>query len=136
MKLSLIDTDILSFMLKKDKTVLENIEKYLKEFNRLNISAITYYEALSGLKYIGATDKLARLEYLVKHNNVIGIDEEAIQTAADIYVYLRQRGELLSQADILIAGIAKSKSLVLVTNNVAHFERIPGLVVENWSIIH
>jgi tRNA(fMet)-specific endonuclease VapC len=34
----------------------------------------------------------------------------------------------------LIAGIAKSRGLVLVTNNVSHFERVPGLIVENWSI--
>ena len=95
---------------------------------------ITYYEVLSSFKYVDATSKLARLDYFVKHNNVIGIDEGAIQTAADIYVYLRREGELISQADILIAGIAKSRNLVLVTNNVAHLERIPGLIVENWSI--
>lgn len=131
---SLIDTDIFSFMLKQEKIVLENVEKYLKRFKRLNISVITYYEVLSGLKYVDATRKLTRLDYFVKHNNVIGLNEEAIQTAADIYVYLRRKGELISQADILIAGIAKSNNLVLVTNNVSHFERIPGLIVENWSI--
>jgi tRNA(fMet)-specific endonuclease VapC len=64
-KPSLIDTDIFSFMLKKEKVVLENVERYLKEFKRLNISVITYYEVLSGLKYVGATSKLARLDYFV-----------------------------------------------------------------------
>ena len=54
MRPSLIDTDIFSFMLKKDKIVLENIQKYLKDFKRLNISIITYYEVLSGLKYASA----------------------------------------------------------------------------------
>lgn len=51
MKPSLIDTDIFSFMLKKENIVLENVERYLKSFKRLNISVITYYEVLSGLKY-------------------------------------------------------------------------------------
>jgi len=55
---SLIDTDIFSFMLKRDTIVLENIQKYLKEFARLNISIISYYEILSGLKYAGAIKPL------------------------------------------------------------------------------
>lgn len=133
MRPSLIDTDIFSFMLKNDKTVLENLQKYLKRFGRLNISIITYYEILSGLKYAGATSKLEKLDYFIKHNNVIGIDEEAILIAADVYVYLRKEGCLIPQADILIAGIAKSKNLVLVTNNINHFNRIPNLAVENWA---
>lgn len=132
MRSSLIDTDIFSFMLKKDTIVLENIQKYLKEFKRLNISIITYYEVLSGLKYAGAISKLAKLEYFVKYNNVIEIDKDTVQSAADIYVHLRKEGMLISQADILIAGVAKSKNLVLVTNNVSHFDRIPELEIENW----
>jgi tRNA(fMet)-specific endonuclease VapC len=84
----MIDTDIFSFMLRKDKAVLENVQKYQDKYKKLNISIITYYEILKGTP--------------------------------------------ISQADILIAGIAKSKNLFLVTNNIAHFERIPDLVIENW----
>ena len=128
----MIDTDIFSFMLRKDKVVLENIQKYQDKYKKLNISIITYYEILSGLKYSSAINKIAKLEYFIQHNNLVEMDKGAVHSATDIYVYLRQEGILISQADILIAGISKSKNLVLITNNVAHFERIPDLVIENW----
>jgi len=48
-------------------------------------------------------------------------------------MHLRKEGMLISQADILIAGVAKSNNLVLVTNNVSHFDRIPELEIENWN---
>jgi tRNA(fMet)-specific endonuclease VapC len=133
-KPSLIDTDIFSFILKKDKSVLENALKYQEKFQKFNISIITYYEVLSGLKYLGASSKIAKLEHFIRHNNLIGIDKEAVRSAANIYAYLLQEGLIISQADILIAGIAKSKNLVLVTNNISHFERIPELVIENWHL--
>ena len=63
---------------------------------------------------------------------MIEIDKDTVQSAADIYVHLRKEGMLISQADILIAGVAKSRNLVLVTNNVSHFDRIPELEIENW----
>ncbi len=132
MKPSLIDTDIFSFMLRKDENVLKNVLKYQEIFKRLNISIITYYEILSGLKYTNSFNKIAKLEHFLRHNNLIGINKEAVHIATDIYVYLRQEGILIPQADILIAGIAKSNDLVLITNNVAHFERIPNLAIENW----
>ncbi len=51
MKPALIDTDILSFFLRHQKNVYNNFEKYLKEYTSINISILTYYEIMSGLKY-------------------------------------------------------------------------------------
>lgn len=51
MKQVLIDTDTLSFFFRGDENVIEHFKKYLKKFDKINISIITYYEILSGLKY-------------------------------------------------------------------------------------
>ena len=52
--------------------------------------------------------------------------------AADLYALLYQEGQLISDADILIAATALKHNLVMVTENVAHFRRIPGLMIESW----
>ena len=52
--------------------------------------------------------------------------------AADIYAALRQRGEPIGDADILIAASALVNGLMVVTNNEDHYRRIPGLGVDNW----
>lgn len=54
--------------------------------------------------------------------------------AAEIYALLREAGLLLEDADILMAAIPFVNDLALVTANVKHFERIPGLPLENWLV--
>ncbi len=54
------------------------------------------------------------------------------QMAADIYADLRRKGELIGDADMLIAASALVHGLGVVTNNEEHFERIAGLYMENW----
>lgn len=53
--------------------------------------------------------------------------------AAEIYAELRETGHLITDADILVAAIAITNQLTLVTNNIAHFSRINGLNIENWK---
>jgi tRNA(fMet)-specific endonuclease VapC len=60
------------------------------------------------------------------------ITDEIIIQAADLYALLHQEGQLISDADILIAATALRHNLVMVTENVDHFRRIPGLRIESW----
>jgi tRNA(fMet)-specific endonuclease VapC len=51
---SLVDTDILSFYFKGEQKVVNKFNDYLREFDVINISIITYYEILGGLKFKNA----------------------------------------------------------------------------------
>ena len=51
MKPALIDTNILSFFFRNHSLVIERFQAYLKEYDKINISIITYYEIVSGLKH-------------------------------------------------------------------------------------
>jgi tRNA(fMet)-specific endonuclease VapC len=55
--------------------------------------------------------------------------------AATEFDKLRQNRKLkkVGRADLLIASIALAQKAVLVTRNVRHFGKIPGLRVENWA---
>jgi len=56
----------------------------------------------------------------------------AAKIGGEIYADLKKKGELINDADILIAGIVKAHNATLVTNNVKHFSRVQGLQIENW----
>jgi tRNA(fMet)-specific endonuclease VapC len=60
------------------------------------------------------------------------IDQAVLDKAAELYAGLRMRGQLIEDADLLIAAIALVHNMTLVTNNTAHFARITGLRVEDW----
>jgi len=45
----------------------------------------------------------------------------------------RNEGKSIGPYEVLIAGQAKARDVVLVTNNVSEFERVDGLRVEDWT---
>lgn len=129
---AIVDTDILSFFFKGDSKVIERFREYLKEYDQVNLTIITYYEITAGLKFKKAEKQLREFEDFVRENNILNISEESTKISGDIYADLRQRGITIGSSDILIAGIAIENGLALVTNNEKHYEPILGLTIENW----
>ena len=132
MKRCTLDTNIISAFLKKDLRVVRRVSDYLESFDRLTINIISYYEILRGLKDLGNEEKLRKFEEFVQENEFISIGKDAVIKAAEIYAYLKKQGNLIEDADILMASIAIVENLVLVTNNIKHFARIESLSTENW----
>ena len=131
---SLIDTDILSELFKENRAVKTRVSEYVGEHIRLTISHITKYEILKGLKAKKALKQIDAFIMFCKANVVLPITDNVITKAADIYASLREQGAIISDADILVASIAVTNNLVLVTNNTHHFSRIQGLQLDNWKI--
>jgi tRNA(fMet)-specific endonuclease VapC len=130
---SLLDTDTLSEVMKGvDTDVQDNARQYLRAFGHFTFSLITRYEILRGLKARRATRQIAHFEQRCQQSVVLPITDEIIIQAADLYALLHQEGQLISDADILIAATALKHKLVMVTENVDHFRRIPGLRIESW----
>ena len=129
----LIDTDILSMFFRNNRNVVFHFRNYLKQYEKINISIITYYEILSGLKYKDALKQLDLFLEFAKYNNVLSLSKESVVISANLYANLRRTGRLIDDIDILIAGVALSNNLSLVTHNEEHFRRIDGLEIIDWS---
>ncbi|MEI7824984.1 MAG: type II toxin-antitoxin system VapC family toxin [Chlorobiaceae bacterium] len=129
----LIDTDILSYYLKGDQIVVGNFEKYLQQYDLIEISLITYYEIVGGLLAKSALKQLNVFEDFVAENIVVPMTDKSAKISAELYSLLRRTGKIIDDIDLLIAGIAIENDMTLVTNNESHFERISGLKIENWK---
>jgi tRNA(fMet)-specific endonuclease VapC len=105
----------------------------LKEFDVINISIITYYEILSGLRYKRAEKQIDEFEEFVSNNSIIHISEESAKLSSTIYADLRNKGITIGTSDILIAGMAIENELTLISNNLKHYKDIPKLKIENWK---
>lgn len=94
----------------------------------LAISLMTLGEVYEGVYYgrdpnaaeAGGFDLVERLE-------VLPLDEAVLRRFARLRGYLRQRGALIGDPDTLIAATALEHDLALVTQNLRHFRRVPGL---------
>ena len=129
---ALLDTDILSAVMRRNAVAIARAQAYLAEHGRFTFSIITRYEVLRGLKARGAATQLAAFDRLCAATRILLLTDETIVRAAEIYADLYRRGILIGDADILIAASALVHGLGIITNNEAHFGRIPGLYVENW----
>jgi tRNA(fMet)-specific endonuclease VapC len=125
----LLDTNIISYYLKG----IENLkEKITSNIDSLSISIISYYEIVSGLQSIDAKKRITEFEKFCELIDVVNLDRASILASCQIYSNLKKSGNLIDDIDILIAGIALSNNLVMVTDNTENFKRISGLKVENW----
>jgi len=119
----LADTDVLIDALRGRDPSRARIEEGLRQ-DGLATTTITAFELGSGARNDRQAGAIADL---LAPMRVIPFDLDAAQVAADIRQRLERSGEPIGMADYLIAGIAISRSLPLLTRNRKHFDRVPGL---------
>ena len=128
----LLDTDVLSAILKRDERAQQRARLYLKQFPVLSISIITRFEILRGLHAKNAMGQLQAFERFCQNCEVLPLTDSVVVRAAQIYGDLYARGQIIGDADILIAATAIENRLILNSNNTAHHARINGLQLDNW----
>lgn len=129
---ALLDTDILSAVMRQAPRAVAHAQAYLAIHHRFTFSLITRYEILRGLHAKRATTQLAAFDRLCNVSTVVPLTDAIVNRAATIYAELHQRGLLIGDADILIAATSFDQGLVLVTNNEQHYRRIAGIQLLNW----
>ena len=133
MRESIIDTDIISFYFKGDLNVRVAFSDYIDFFDQINIPIITYYEIIAGLKHKDAKMQLKKFEDFVDSHNVLYVSKKSARVSGEIFSNLKKRGVSVGASDLLIAGIAITHDLTLITNNEKDFKFIPGLRIKNWK---
>ena len=130
----LLDSDIASeYLRRKNFRVLARAASYLSRYGQFNISLITCWEILRGLRWRKSSVQLVRFAAFCHQNDVLDLDNDIVDTAADLWVGLQNAGQTIGDNDILIAATALHYGLALATRNLAHFNRIPGLTLDDWT---
>jgi len=132
-----LDTNTVSFLIKGEHTVVKNFrEKIIEKENNYTIPYIVFYEVMRWLDYRPSVAlKLLSKQFHVLFDTVekgAAMPDSAWKKASDIYVGLRQSGQLIGDADILIAAYCIVNGFTLVTDNAKDFCRISGLAFVNW----
>ena len=128
----LLDTNICIYLIKKrPPEVLERFRQHSPQ--DVAISTITLFELEYGVEKSQhlQRSKDALAKFLLPLN-LISLDRSSVIEAAIIRAQLEKKGMPIGPYDLLIAGLARSRDMILVTNNTKEFERIAGLHLENW----
>ena len=127
----LLDTNIVIYVLKRRP--LEVLKIFNANASRMAISSITLSELIYGAeKSANIAKNLEAIEDFVSHLEVLPYDARASQHYGQIKAALEKKGKIIGENDIHIAAHAISQGLILVTNNLKEFKRVPNLALENW----
>ena len=127
----LLDTNIVIYVLKRRPPEL--LPVFNANATRIAISSITLAELVHGAeKSQRASENLLAIEDFCSRVEVLPYDAKAAHHYGTIRAALEKIGQPIGVNDLHIAGHARSEGLVLVTNNIAEFARVPALELENW----
>jgi tRNA(fMet)-specific endonuclease VapC len=129
---ALLDTNIVSAIMRREPKVMYHANVYIDEHRSLAFSLMSRYEVLRGLLARGSTRQRIVFEQLCIESAIVPLTPEIIERGATIYAELYRRGQLIEDADILIAATALVNNWRLITDNERHLRCVPGLIVENW----
>ncbi len=128
----LLDTNICIYVINARPAAV--LARFLAhEIDGLSISAITASELYWGVCKSGSARNHTALEKFLSPLTVLDYDQAAARKYGELRAYLDKQGTPIGPLDQQIAAHALSLGLTLVTNNLREFERVPGLIVENWA---
>lgn len=101
------------------------------------LSVITVSELLHGVYRATSQQRRARrsayVEAIIARFPLLNVDLAAARSHARLWADLASRGALIGPHDLWLGAVCLAHGLAIATANVREFERVPGLVVENWS---
>ncbi len=128
----LLDTNICIYLIKKrPPEVLEQFRQHPPQ--EVAVSIITFFELEYGVQKSQQTQRTQdALDRFFLPLTILDMDQPAAADAAAIRASLEKKGTPIGPYHLLIAGMARSRDMTLVTNNIKEFERIENLRLENW----
>jgi tRNA(fMet)-specific endonuclease VapC len=128
--LRLLDTDTCIAILRGNQAV---IERRAATSDDVATTWITAAELFYGAAKSKAPEKNRVLvTSFLATLPVLGLDEASVQIFGEAKALLERHGQRLADADLFIGAVAVAQRAIVVTGNRRHYERIPGVTVEDW----
>lgn len=127
----LLDTNTCVYAIKLRPSVIDRLRSLSPD--DLGVSAVTLAELRFGARKSSRPARTrASVDAFLRPFEVLVFDRDSAEAYAEIRLDLERAGRPIGERDLLIASIARSRSLTVVTHNLGEFKRVPGLRVEDW----
>lgn len=131
--LYLLDTNILSYFIKGTSAALTRRMAKAMQAQTIATSAICRAELRYGQNLMAADDRRRLpIDLLLLELPALPWTAAAADCYGQLRAALKRNGMPAGEMDTLIAAHALAEGLILVTHNTRHFEKIPGLKLEDW----
>jgi len=132
-RIYLLDTNIVSYFIKGiHAPLVDRMEREL-EVQSVAISVITRAELRFGMELMAVKDRRRkRITVLLNDLPTLPWTVEDADMFGLVRAQLKRKGLLIGELDTQIGAQALRHELTLVTHNTRHFDRIPGLKLQDW----
>lgn len=127
----LLDTNVLSLLIRDPRGSVAQRLTTVGD-SQVFTSVVVASELRFGARKKGSAVLIDRIEQLLEHIEVAPLEIGVDRIYADIRHNLESGGRMIGANDLFIAAHALEQDATLVTDNVEEFQRVPGLLVENW----
>ena len=113
------------------------VRKHFAQFSPADIALCSVVKAellFGALRSEQKENNLQLLQKLFAPLHSFEFDDNAAEHYAQIRADLTVQGNLIGANDLMIAAIARANKTTLITHNVAEFERVQGLTIEDWEV--
>jgi tRNA(fMet)-specific endonuclease VapC len=129
----MLDTNICIFTIKNKPQQVR--DAFNRHHGQLCISSVSLMELIYGAEKSANPERnLVVVEGFAARLEVLPYDELAASHTGQLRAELARNGTPIGPYDQLIAGHARSRGLIAVTNNLREFDRVPGLRIEDWTV--
>ena len=125
-----LDSDILIDNLNGRRDAILALSKI--QDGEVSTTTVNAFEVLFGAFNSGIQSRVDSVRRLISELKIMDFDSHAAEKTALLQAVLKNKGMLLDSRDAMIAGIVLSRGGTLVTRNLKHFNRVPGLKVVKW----
>ncbi len=127
----MLDTNICIYVIKNYPPKLR--ERFNRLAEQLCMSSVTLAELVYGAeKSARRLENLQAVEQFSARLEVLAFSPKAAVHFGQIRADVERLGKPVGPLDMLIGAHARAEGLIIVTNNVREFRRLPGVRVENW----
>ena len=124
------DSDFIISVLRGSQKVMKKLDEFNEE--QLATTSINEFEVLYGAVHNGKLDEVAQAKKFFERLKIFEFDGPSAQIASKLHSQLTKQGNRIDFMDLFIASIVLANNGTLVTRNKKHFDRIPGLEIEEW----
>jgi tRNA(fMet)-specific endonuclease VapC len=128
-----LDTSVLVALIRKDQAAIDGLTAEAERGGTVSTTVVSLCELYSGAYGSKNPQKeLAKVQDLVSDLGLLELDAGAAKRYGELVYDATLKRAPIGDFDLIIASIALEQEEKLVTRNLKHFSRVPGLITEQW----
>ena len=130
--MKVLDSDFIIALLRKNPAVRRKLVELGATEEVIATTIFNAQEVLFGALRSKSKRNVGITRRLLHSLHVLDYDLEGMHHAVEIIRFLTEKGKRIGFFDEMVAGVCVAHSATLVTRNIKHFSRVPGLQIEQW----